>query len=96
MQGERDCDYVHKTSVSVQYSGWPRMYSLVAMKGMMMVGGDSGGPWSYYDKAFGVVSGGMVICDSSFLGIKWDCYWRDIWSRASLMGPALGVQVLTQ
>ena len=95
-QGTRRCDTVRKTSVSLRYSGWPRMYNLVAMRGNMMIPGDSGGPWSYSDRAFGVVSGSMVICDSSFLGIEWDCHRRDVWSRASLMGPAMGVQVRTQ
>lgn len=92
MQGTRKCDTVYKTSVSVKYSGLPRMYNLVAMKNEMMIGGDSGGPWSYGNKAFGIVSGGMVICDFLFFG----CEWRDIWSRASYLGSALGVTVRTQ
>lgn len=92
MQGTRRCDKVHRTSVSVRYSGLPRMYNLVAMRGMMMIPGDSGGPWSYGSQAFGIVSGGMVMCN--FLGI-FDCHWRDLWSRASYLPQALGVMVRT-
>ena len=86
MQGIRKCSTVYKTSVSVKYDGLPRMDRLVAMSTRTAIPGDSGGPWSYYDKAFGIVSGGMVI----------DGVWRDIWSRVSYLSPALGVEVRTQ
>jgi hypothetical protein len=37
----------------------PTVYNLVAMNGDMTIAGDSGGPWSYGDKAYGIVSGAM-------------------------------------
>lgn len=89
--GVRSCDTVYRTSVSQQGSD-----RLVAMKGNFMVPGDSGGPWSWYDKAYGIVKGYKTICDSSFLWIEWDCHRRATWTRASYFGPALGVVVRTQ
>lgn len=87
MQGRRHCDRVFKTSVSQGSSN-----RLVAMRGMNMVGGDSGGPWSFYDKAYGVVKGARYMCDPFW---PFSCNWRDTWSRASYFGYALGVWVRT-
>lgn len=86
MRSVRKCDRVYSTSVSVQYTGLPRIYNLVMMSGEMMTGGDSGGPWSNYDRAFGIHSGRMTVN-----GRK-----RDMWSRASYLPQALGVRVRTQ
>lgn len=91
MQGIRKCDKIYKTSVSVKYSGLKRMYKLVAMRNNMMVPGDSGGPWSYGNRAFGIVSGSKIMCDSLF----WGCERRDLWSRASYLPSALNVRILT-
>lgn len=96
MRSIRRCDRVRSTNVSVQYPGEPRMHNLIAMIGRMMIPGDSGGPWSYYDKAFGIVSGSTTICDGRFLWWQTDCHQRDVFSRASLLQAALGVTVLTQ
>ena len=85
-QGIRKCSTVYKTSVSVHYQDEPRMYNLVAMSDDITVPGDSGGPWSYYDKAFGIVSGSSTI----------DGAPRDLWSRVGYLSSALGVQVRTQ
>ena len=86
MQGIRRCSTVYNVSVSVQYKDLPRMFQLVAMSTNTVIPGDSGGPWSYYDKAFGIVSGYGWI----------DGAPRDFWSRVSFLSPALGVEVRTQ
>lgn len=86
-QGLRTCDQVLKTVVSMQNS-----YFLVAMKGEFMKSGDSGGPWSWYDKAYGIHKGERTVC--SFW--PFDCKRRDIWSRVAFMPITLGVQVRTQ
>jgi len=91
MKGDRRCDQVFRTSVSVNYSCCPRMRRLVAMEGNFNIPGDSGGPWSYYDKAYGIVSGWKTICNWWIFG----CNRRDLWSRVSYLGPSLGVQVRT-
>ena len=62
------------------------MYNLVAMRNNMMIGGDSGGPWSYSDRAFGIISGYNTIWLKK----------RDLWSRVHYMEFGLGVQVITQ
>lgn len=81
VQDRRFCDTVYRTSVSQENSR-----NLVAMTNQNMVGGDSGGPWSYYDKAYGIVKGYTTINFGR----------RDTWTKASNFGPALGVQVRTQ
>lgn len=88
MQGFRKCDQVFRTSVSQGSSS-----RLVAMKGQFMVGGDSGGPWSWYDKAYGLVKGYRTICDPFW---PFGCKHRATWSRAAYMPVVLGVQVRTQ
>jgi len=91
MKGERNCDRVFRTSVSVNYSCCPKMKRLVAMERNSNIGGDSGGPWSWYDKAYGIHSGSKVICNWLFFG----CKRRSVWSRVNYLGPSLGVQVRT-
>mmetsp|Transcript_12912 Transcript_12912/g.18993 ORF Transcript_12912/g.18993 Transcript_12912/m.18993 type:complete len:511 (-) Transcript_12912:118-1650(-) len=91
MKGDRKCDRVFRTSVSVNYSCCPKMKRLVAMEHRFNIPGDSGGPWSRYDKAYGIVSGSKTICDWWIFG----CNRRDVWSRVNYLGPALGVQVRT-
>ena len=81
MQGTRSCDRVYRTNTSQGSSK-----RLVAMRNHRTVGGDSGGPWSYSDRAFGIHKG-------------WKRIWfkrRNTWSRVSYLGPALNVVVRTQ
>eukprot|EP00957_Ditylum_brightwellii_P211354 15366078-Ditylum_brightwellii.AAC.1 len=67
-RGLRFCDRIYRTNV--RQGGTRR---LIAMRNRNMVGGDSGGPWSFGTTAAGLVKGAKVI---------W-FRWRDTWSRAS-------------
>lgn len=81
----RTCDQVLKTS----HAAGPNA-RLVAMKDDNTIGGDSGGPWSYYDKAFGIHKGDSWICAAD------GCKDRNVWSRVAYLPLTLGVEVLTQ
>ena len=84
-QSQRTCDQVLRTSVSTGSSS-----QMVAMKNDNSVGGDSGGPWSFYDKAYGIHQGDSSICDVD------GCRLRNVFSRVSFLPVALGVRVRTQ
>lgn len=56
--------------------------SLVRMDGDVTIGGDSGGGWSWNNRAYG-----------SHVG---DCSWQNVFSRVDDMNEAIGVSVLTQ
>lgn len=81
MQGTRFCDTVYRTSASQGASS-----NVVAMTNHNTVGGDSGGPWSFYDTAYGIHKGYTTIDGSR----------RNTWSRVSYLPYALGVRVRTQ
>jgi hypothetical protein len=56
--------------------------SLVRMDGDVTISGDSGGNWSWNNRAYG-----------SHVG---DCSWQNVFSRVDDMNEAIGVSVLTQ
>ena len=58
--GVRDCDQVWSVSVEVHYRCCPMMSRLLAMnRSYIAQDGDSGGPWSWNNEAYGTVSGSV-------------------------------------
>lgn len=80
---DRDCDLdVQDVSQACTNDG---VFNdrLVMMDGVTSIGGDSGGGWSFGNRAFGSVKG---LCAPNFLN-------RETWSVADLYDEALGVRV---
>ncbi|MEU5153837.1 hypothetical protein [Glycomyces sp. NPDC021274] len=79
---------VRKCGLDVQNPWWSctldgfYTQSLVRMNGDVTIGGDSGGGWSWNNRAYG-----------SHVG---DCSWQNVFSRVDDMNEAIGVSVLTQ
>lgn len=91
--GESICMFGRSTNVrhcslDVQNTWWSCTLdgfltdSLVRMDGDVTIGGDSGGGWSWNNRAYG-----------SHVG---DCSWQNVFSRADDMNEAIGASVLTQ
>lgn len=87
MTKTRDCMRVYSTSTSAQYSGFPRVYNLVEMDDYVMVGGDSGGPWSYYDAAYGIHSGTRTYSSTVV---------HNLWSRVNYITAGLNLALVVK
>lgn len=91
--GESICMYGRSTNsrqcgLDVQNPWWSctldgfYTQSLVRMDGDVTIGGDSGGGWSWNNRAYG-----------SHVG---DCSWQNVFSRADDLNEAIGASVLTK
>lgn len=76
--GVRECSRIHRVAVNTHGHR-----ELVAMRDRWSIGGDSGGGWSHGTQAIGVHLG---------LG-KVDGAWRELFSKASRLDEALGVEI---
>eukprot|EP00961_Rhodomonas_salina_P293200 3933558-Rhodomonas_salina.1 len=86
MQGRRTCDRVYSHSTN-QYGCWGvTAKRLVAMDHNRVIGGDSGGPWSYSTEAAGVTKGYKTIWFKK----------RDTFTKATRFDEALGVRIKTK
>lgn len=79
MKATRVCKKIYAYPVSVRYWGIFPVDNMVATDTTTIIGGDSGGPWSWSTTAYGVTSGTSTIA-----GIRRDIYSPMINMKASL------------
>lgn len=83
---QRLCDIVYKVSVSKEDDEGRMLGRLVMMRNNWLQPGDSGGTWSYENKAWGIIQGRK----------QEDGFWRDVFTPVDNLPEALNVEVKKQ